>query len=262
MKEAVGEGNTLEEATQNALQQLMAKREEVEINPMSAGSKGFLGFGRKKAVVKASLRPDDRIRASVFMRNILQRMKIDSPIDVREEGENLFIALGENASSLIGHHGQTLDSLQYLVARYLNEDKEDWRKVVIDIDNYREKREDNLRAMALRWGEQVARTKQDYRTDPLSPPERRIIHLALKENAEVTTFSIGNGTHKRVVIASMDRSSSSSAPRRRPPRRGRSGGGGGGGGGGGYSGRSGGGNGGGGRGRRRPSRPREGSENR
>ncbi|MEW6235772.1 MAG: RNA-binding cell elongation regulator Jag/EloR [Candidatus Omnitrophota bacterium] len=260
MKEALGEGNTLEEATQNALQQLMAKREEVEINPMSAGSKGFLGFGRKKAVVKASLRPDDRIRASVFMRNILQRMKIDSPIDVREEGENLFIVLGESASSLIGHHGQTLDSLQYLVARYLNEDKEDWRKVVIDIDNYREKREDNLRAMALRWGEQVARTKQDYRTDPLSPPERRIIHLALKENAEVTTFSIGNGTHKRVVIASTDRSASSSAPRRRPQRRGgRSGGGGG------YSGRGGSGSGsggGGGRGRRRPSRPREGSGNR
>lgn len=248
MKVIVGEGNSIEEATLDALDRMSAKREEVEIHPLTTGSKGFLGIGKKNAQVKAELRQDDRIRTVVFLRNILEHMKIDSPIDVKEEGENIYVSLDESASPLIGHHGQTLDSLQYLLARYLNEEKEEWRKVVIDIDHYRDKREDNLRSMAQRLGDQVARTKRDVRTDPLSPPERRIIHMTLKENTAVTTFSIGNGTHKRVVIASSDRSSS----RRRPPRRRGGGGGSGGSGGGGNYGR----------GRRRQPRSKEGAGNR
>ncbi len=223
MKEIIGEGQTLDEATENALERLNATREEVEIEPLTSGSKGFLGFGRKHAQVKACLRADDRIRATVFMRNLLSHMGIDSPIEVKEEGENITIILQEDAAPLIGHHGQTLDALQYLVARFLNEDKEEWKKVVIDIDNYREKREENLKSMALRMADQAVKSKRDQKTDPLSPPERRIIHMVLKENNQVNTFSIGNSTHKRVVIALADRSDSGGGKRRSSSRRGDSG---------------------------------------
>ncbi len=217
MKEAIGTGKTMEEAVQAALQQLTAEREEVEIDPLEMGKKGFLGIGKRLAQVRAKLREDDRIRAIVFLRNILSHMKIETEMDIQESGPSLIVTLGEEASPLIGHRGQTLDALQYLLARFLNEDKEEWRKVVIDIDNYRNRREDDLRELAARLADQVKRTKRDIKTEPLTAPERRIIHLTLKENSGITTFSIGDGARKRVVIALADRQSSS---RRRSPRRG------------------------------------------
>ncbi len=219
MKEAVGSGLTMEEAMQDALNQLSAKREEVEIDPLEVGKKGFLGLGKRPAQVKATIREDDRIRTIVFLRNILSRMDIETEVEVEEEDSSLTVNMGEEAAPLIGHRGQTLDALQYLVARYLNEDKEEWRKVVIDIDNYRNRREEDLRRMAERLADQVARTKRDVRTEPMTAPERRIIHMTLKENSAVTTFSIGEGARKRVVIASTAKQD-----RRRSSRRGGPGG--------------------------------------
>ncbi len=228
MKEIIATGKTIDEATENGLSQMKAAREEVEVEPLQTGSKGFLGIGRKPAEVRITLRPDDRIRTTVFMKNILDFMKIETEMKIQEDEENIEIVLGEEAAPLIGHRGQTLDSLQYLVARYLNEDRDEWTKVVIDIDNYRDRREENLRGMAERMAEQVARNKRDLRTEPLTAPERRIIHMTLKENRAVSTFSIGEGTRKRVVIATTDRNADS---RRRGSgggrRGGRSGGGGG-----------------------------------
>lgn len=218
MKEMIGTAKTIEEATDKALRILGAKREEVEVIPLSFGSSGFLGFGRKPAQVKVTVREDDRIRASIFLRSILKHMEIPANLQVKEEEEKILVTLGEEASSLIGHHGNTLDALQYLLARYLNEDKEEWKKVVIDVNNYRDRREDNLKDMALKMADQVARTKRDVKTEPLSAPERRVIHMTLKENTAVTTFSIGEGSRKRVVIATTDRERGDS--NRRPRRKG------------------------------------------
>lgn len=206
MKEIIGTGKNLDIATQAGLDNLDALREEVEVEPLDAGSGGFLGIGRKPARVRVSLRPDDRIRTQVFLRNILGRMNIQTEVQITEDNETITVVLGEEASILIGHRGQTLDALQYLIARYLNEEKDEWRKVILDIDNYRDRREENLKSMAERMAGQVIRTKRDVRTEPLTAPERRIIHMTLKDNAAVTTFSIGEGARKRVVIASSDKS--------------------------------------------------------
>lgn len=214
MKEIIGSGRTLDSATQDGLDKLNALREEVEVEPLETGRSGFLGIGRRPARVRITLRPDDRIRTQVFLRNILERLNIQTNVQITEENENILVVLGEEASILIGHRGQTLDALQYLIARYLNEEKDEWRKVVLDIDNYRDRREENLKSMAERMASQVVRTKRDVRTEPLTAPERRIIHMTLKDNAAVTTFSIGEGARKRVVIASSDK------PERRSFRRG------------------------------------------
>ncbi|MDP8243783.1 MAG: RNA-binding cell elongation regulator Jag/EloR [Candidatus Hinthialibacter antarcticus] len=208
MKEITCKGSSIDLATDEALKQLGASRDEVAVEPISAGSSGFLGlFGGKPAVVRVSLRPDEKIQALVFMRNILRMMSVESEMDVQKVDGEVLITLGESASSLIGSRGQTLDSLQYLVSRFLSGDKDrdDFSKVVIDIDNYRDKREDDLKDMALRMAEQVASTKRDMRTDPLTAPERRIVHMTLKENPDVTTFSIGDGSRKRIVIATTDK---------------------------------------------------------
>lgn len=227
MKEVIGVGSNLDDATQKALVELGAKREEVEIEPLHAGSSGFLGiFGKKPAKVRAMLREDDRIRTIIFLRNILQRMGIESNVQVQEDEQTITVILDGAASALIGHRGQTLDSLQYLIARYLNDEKEDWRKVVVDIDNYRDRREDNLKGLAQRLASQAIRNRRNIKTEPLSAPERRIIHMALKENSEVTTYSIGSGNRKRVVITSNTRSDNRRRPSggERPPQTGGGGG--------------------------------------
>lgn len=225
MKEVTGKGPSLDEAINDALRQLNAMREEVEIEPLSTGSKGFLGlFGKKPASVKASLRPEDRILATVFVRNVLFYMNIDSSMNVKEDEENLVISLDESASPLIGPRGQTLDALQYLLSRFMYDEGEDRRKVTIDIDGYRDKRDDELREMAETMAKQVIESRRDQRTEPLNSSERRIVHMVLKENSEVTTFSIGDGPRKRIVIASNDKDARSADDR---PRGERSGGGGG-----------------------------------
>lgn len=223
MLEAIGKGKTLELATADALRQLGVKREEAEIDPLSAGTKGFLGIGGKPAMVRAVIRDDNRVKVNAFMRKLLEHTGINTNLSVTEEGDEVIITLGEEASPLIGHHGQTLDAMQYLISRVLNGDKEDWKKVVLDIDNYREKRDANLLDMALKLAAKVVQTQKDAKTQPLSGAERRVIHMALKENTEITTFSIGSGDKKRVVIALNNRENgrSSSSDERRPQRGGR-----------------------------------------
>lgn len=205
MKEVVMQGSNTEEATDQALAMMGANRDEVQVEPLQTGSKGFLGIGKRPAEVRVCLRPEERVRAKVFLRNILRFMDIDSEITANEEEGTLVVSLNENAGPLIGSRGQTLDSLQYLLARFINEDGEDHCKVIIDIDNYRDKRQDDLRTMAEQLAQEAAKSKKDQRTDLLSSAERRIIHMTLKEHPEVTTFSIGEGPRKRVVIASKDK---------------------------------------------------------
>lgn len=223
MLEAIGKGKTLELATANALKQLGVKREEAEIDFLSAGSKGFLGIGSKPAMVRAVVKDDNCVKVNAFMRKLLEHTAIKTELKVTEEGDEIIVTLGEEASPLIGHHGQTLDAMQYLISRVLNGEKEDWKKVVLDIDNYREKRDANLMDMALKLAAKVVQTQKDTKTQPLSGAERRVIHMALKENTEVTTFSIGSGDKKRVVIALNNRENgrSGSSDDRRPQRGGR-----------------------------------------
>ncbi len=227
MYEVIGKGKTLEDATEDALRQLGATREEVEIDPLTAGTKGFLGIGSKPAQVKATLRDGEKGQVKTFVSRLMELIGIDTKQEIKEEGDEVFIHLGEEASPLIGHHGQTLDAMQYLISRILNGEKEDWKKVVLDIDNYRERRDENLKEMALSMAQKVVETKKDQKTQPLSGGERRIVHMTLKENEGVTTFSIGSGDKKRIVIALNDRENgrpSGSDDRKRGGRGGRGGG--------------------------------------
>lgn len=206
MLEVIGKGKTLEAATEHALKQLGVTREEVEIEPLSAGVRGFLGIGSKPAEVRAVLKNGGNgAVVNSFMKNLLGHIGIQTELNVNEEDEEVIITLGEEASPLIGHHGQTLDALQYLISRVVNGEKEDWKKILLDIDNYRERRDENLKEMALNLAKKVVDTQKDAKTQPLSGAERRVVHMTLKENTEITTFSIGSGDKKRVVIALNNR---------------------------------------------------------
>ncbi len=195
-------GKTIEDAISNGLEVLGAERDEVEVEPLETGRSGFLGlFGRRDAKVRISVRPDDKVSARVLIRNIIKRLGLALEPVVEEENSSLVVKLGEEASMLIGHHGQTLDALQYLASRIINSERDKWKKVIIDIDNYRDRREDNLHSLAQRLADQALKEGRDQRTDPLSAQDRRIIHMTLRDHPKVTTFSVGDGAYRRVIVS-------------------------------------------------------------
>lgn len=202
MQEVTGTGKTIEEAIEQGLLVLGAARDEVEVSPLEAGRRGFLGFlGRRDAKVKVSVRPEDRIRVRVLIRNVLHLLGLEATPEVEESDNGIVIRLGEEASVLIGYHGQTLDALQYLASRIINNDREKWKKVTIDIDNYRDRREGSLQNLAERLAGQAVKEGRDQRTEPLSAQDRRTIHMTLRDHPKVTTFSVGNGGYRRVIVS-------------------------------------------------------------
>ncbi len=156
MEETIGTGKNIEEAIENGLRSLGAERDEVEVEPLDTGRRGFLGlFGRRNARVRVLIRQDDRIRVRVLMRNILRHLGVETTPDVQEDDGEILVSLGNEASVLVGQHGQTLDSLQYLASRIINNDREKWKKIVIDVNNYRDKREENLHSLSEQLANQA-----------------------------------------------------------------------------------------------------------
>jgi spoIIIJ-associated protein len=121
---------------------------------------------------------------------------------MKEEDGSIKINLdGPNVGILIGHRGETLDALQYLVSLIINKDhNEDYKRVILDTENYRLKREETLKRLASRLAYKVKSTGKYVKLEPMNPYERRIIHSALQNNEDITTYSEGEEPFRRVVI--------------------------------------------------------------
>lgn len=196
-------GRTVEEAISNALKELKLDREKVEIEVLEEGSKGiFKLLGAKPARVKATVKRDYLYEAKTFLRDILDKMDLKCEIRVKEENELVKINLnGPNMGILIGHRGETLDAVQYLVSLVVNKDhEEEYKRVILDTENYRLKREETLKRLAGRLAFKVKSTGKYVKLEPMNPYERRIIHSALQNNEYVTTYSEGEEPFRRVVI--------------------------------------------------------------
>ena len=141
--------------------------------------------------------------AEKFLTDIFGAMQLDIKVSAQMESEDtLLVNLdGENMGIVIGKRGDTLDSLQYLTSLVINQQTENYIKVTIDTENYREKRTDALLVLSNRLADKVARTGKKFTLEPMSPYERRIIHSNLQENENVTTFSVGTEPYRKVVIA-------------------------------------------------------------
>lgn len=196
-------GRTVEEAISNALTELKLDREKVDIEVLEQGSKGiFKLLGTKPAKVKATVKRDYLYDAKSFLRDILDKMDLKCEIRMKEENGSLKINLdGPNVGILIGHRGETLDALQYLVSLIVNKDHgEDYKRVILDTENYRLKREETLKRLAGRLAYKVKTTGKYVKLEPMNPYERRIIHSALQNNEDITTYSEGEEPFRRVVI--------------------------------------------------------------
>ncbi len=160
--------------------------------------------GEAPAEMTPQLSPEMREKASATLKDILQHMDTEARValDIRD-GEALLTATATGSTPegfLVGHRGQTLDALEYLLNSIITKSDESETRVTLDIEGYRERRWKSLEHLALRLGERVKRRRKTITLSPMSPRDRRVIHLTLQEDPLVTTKSMGRGYFRQVTI--------------------------------------------------------------
>jgi len=222
LKEAIGTAATIEEAQAAAIAQLNApENADVAIEVLDIPVKKTLGiFGGNLAKVRAYYeeaedKVTDYLKAEAFIRTILNGMGIkDAKIEVKEVEDDIHIQLdcGDDFSAVIGRRGETLDAIQYLTRLNISKNTEGYKRVLINVGNYREKREGTLREVARKNAERVKKYGKNVCLDPMNPYERRIVHTTIQDIDGVSSHSIGSDSDRRVVISRTDGS--------RPPKEG------------------------------------------
>lgn len=193
---------SVDEAKQLALAELGINEDDAVITVLEEGTKGFLGILSKGARVSAEVKDVNAVVAKTFLSQVFDSMGLDVNITAKSDSESLNVNMaGDNMGVIIGKRGDTLDALQYLTSLVVNHESEDRIRVILDTENYREKRHSALIALANRLADKVARTGRKYTLEPMNPYERRIIHSCLQANDEVTTFSVGEDPYRKIVIA-------------------------------------------------------------
>ena len=194
---------TVNDAITEACRKLTITSDKLDYEVVEEGSSGFLGIGSKPAIIKARVKSSIDDKAKIFLKDVFEAMNLTVLIDAKyDEIENsLDIDLsGDEMGVLIGKRGQTLDSLQYLVSLVVNKDSENYIRVKVDTENYRQRRKDTLENLAKNMAYKVKRSKSPLSLEPMNPYERRIIHSALQGDKYVTTHSEGEEPFRRVVV--------------------------------------------------------------
>ena len=221
-KEITVTAKTVEEAVLKAVADLGApSADAITYTVVEEPKKGFLGFGAAPAKITAVYAAKGVNAAVELIRALVGGMGINANVKLvesSEKDENKLICVeGEGAGVLIGHHGDTLDSLQYLANLAANKkvagEKRDFCRITVDVENYRAKREETLRALARRKAEQVLRYKKSVLREPMNPYERRIIHSEVQHIEGVSTNSIGSENNRKVVMYLDTEVKEVSAPR-------------------------------------------------
>ena len=197
---------TVSEAITEACQKLGVTSDRLDYEVVDEGSNGFLGIGSKPAVIKASVKTEEvslEDRAKNFLNDVFAAMNMEVVVAVsyNENDHTMDVDLsGDEMGVLIGKRGQTLDSLQYLVSLVVNKGEEEYIRVKVDTENYRQRRKETLENLAKNIAYKVKRTKRPVSLEPMNPYERRIIHSALQNDKYVTTHSEGEEPFRRVVV--------------------------------------------------------------
>lgn len=197
-------GKSIDEAIKAALDELQCNIDDVNIEIIEEPTRGLLGFmGKKPAVVKVSLREKPERDARQTLEELLQRMKIDYQVTAAEwEGDRVRINItGKDMGLLIGRKGETLNALQFVLNLMVNRGREEKTHIILDVENYRKKKEESLEALALRLSDKVKKTRKNVIMRPMNSQERRIVHTTLQGDPQITTYSMGDEPNRKVVIS-------------------------------------------------------------
>jgi spoIIIJ-associated protein len=233
MEPVEAEGNSIDEAIENALGMLGVTRDRVEIEILSNSARGLFGIGGRRARVRAALRapidvdavPEAEQREPIklppqvvtapsmpaptgkaiqhaveTLQEIVNLMEVPATVDTRQEDDQVVLELkGDSSGILIGRRGQMLDALEYLLNRVVAH-AGDSSRIVVDSENYRARRRRSLEDLARRMGEQAKKRRKAIALNPMSPRDRRIVHMVLQEDASLSTKSAGKGYFRKLII--------------------------------------------------------------
>jgi len=199
-------GKTVEEATETGLKELGLTEDKAIITVLEEPSKGLFGKIKGKAVVEIEKQPTGTELAKEFVNQVLALLDINAKAELSEDGDAPVINLiAEKTQEAIGYRGEVLDALQTLAGAIANIGNTEYKKVVVDCENYRGRREETLISLAHKLEAKATDMRREVILEPMSPFERRIIHTALSESATVTTRSEGKEPQRYVVIVPNDK---------------------------------------------------------
>ncbi len=194
---------TLDDAIMEAKIKLEATSENLDYDVIDKGSSGFLGIGSRPAKIRARRTLNAREKAEEFLSRVFEAMQIQVNVDITENPDEKIMNIdlsGEDMGVLIGKRGQTLDSVQYLTSLVVNKNTEEYVRVKVDTENYRQRRKDTLENLAKNIASKVRRSGKTVTLEPMNPYERRVIHSALQNDRYVETHSEGQEPFRRVVV--------------------------------------------------------------
>lgn len=193
---------TVEQAIELGLAELGVTADDVSVEVVAAGRPGLFGvFGREDAVVRLTWQPDKAKLAADFVAQVADKIGVSAEMNVEDDDESIRVHLtGADLAVLIGRHGQTLDALQYVTNLAMARETNDKRRIIVDVEGYRQRRQDTLTRLAVRLAERVRRTGKPQALEPMPASERRIIHLALQDVPGVETRSEGEEPFRKIVI--------------------------------------------------------------
>lgn len=198
-------GKTLEEAFANAIKELGVDEDTqiVEKIVLDKPKTGFLGIGATLAKVRVSYEENAGDKSVKFLAGLLERMGAEAePVLCESTDENINIKIeGENLGMLIGRRGETLNAIQHITNYIVNRGEEDRVRIIVDVENYRQKREDALKKLAEKTASKVMKYRKNIALEPMNAYERHVIHSALQEWKDVSTFSSGAEPRRCVVIS-------------------------------------------------------------
>jgi len=198
------QGRTEDEAIEAALEQLNMSRDDVSVEIVEQARSGFLGLKNSPAVVKVIYESQEERAEQVnsFLTGLFERMDIEVNLDIKEGEDSINVILtGKEPGALIGRRGETLDAIQHLTNYVINRSVSGRVRINLDAENYRQRRNEALENLASRTAGKVIKYRRNLTLDPMNAYERHVIHTALQEHEQVSTFSVGAEPNRRVVIA-------------------------------------------------------------
>jgi len=206
------QGRTEDEAIELALEQLGMARDDVSVEIVEQSRTGFLGLKNTPAIVKVIYEAKEERSEQIesFLTGLFKRMDTDVSMEITEDENSVNVVLtGKDPGALIGRRGETLDAIQHLANYSINRSVSGRVRINLDAENYRQRRNEALESLASRTAGKVLKYRRNMTLDPMNAYERHVIHSALQEHKQISTFSVGSEPNRRVVIAYGDNSEGS-----------------------------------------------------
>lgn len=209
MKKMIYKAESVNEAIKKGLDDLDIDRSQAEINIVEQGNKGFLGLiGKKQAEIEIIIEDDPIKKGKEFLEEVFNKTNIDVDINIIEdktdEEQVVYDLHSPDLGIVIGRRGETLDALQYITSLVVNKNTDEYYRIILDAEGYRERRKKTLERLARKLAQKAVNKERKVVLEPMPPHERRIIHITLKKDSRVKSYSEGEEPFRKVMIETVN----------------------------------------------------------